>query len=78
MTGAPFRRQDDHEEPPMELMTYTVDDVAAMLGIARGKAYEHVRNGDIPSVRMGRRLLIPRERFHAWLNCETARAKEVA
>jgi excisionase family DNA binding protein len=49
-----------------------------MLGIARGRAYEHVRNGDIPSVRMGRRLLIPRERFHARLNGETARAKEVA
>jgi excisionase family DNA binding protein len=52
----------------MELMTYTVEEVAAMLGIARGKAYEHVRSGEIPSIRMGRRLLIPRARFHAWLN----------
>ena len=39
-----------------------------MLGIARGKAYEHVRSGEIPSIRMGRRLLIPRARFHTWLN----------
>ena len=62
----------------MELLTYTVDDVAAMLGIARGKAYEHVRNGEIPSVRMGRRLLIPRERFHSWLNGETTHTREVA
>lgn len=62
----------------MEAMTYTVDDVAALLGIARGKAYEHVRSGAIPSIRMGKRYLIPRERFHAWLNCEPATAKEVA
>ena len=54
----------------MESLTYTVDEVAALLGIARGKAYEHVRAGDIPSIRMGKRYLIPRERFHAWLNRE--------
>lgn len=52
----------------MEVQTYTVEEVAALLGIARNNAYEHVRSGDIPSIRMGRRYLIPRERFHAWLN----------
>jgi len=57
----------------MELLTYSVEDVAAMLGIARGKAYEHVRAGDIPSIRMGRRLLVPRARFHAWLDGHTER-----
>jgi len=62
----------------MELMTYSVEEVATMLGIARGKAYEHVRSGEIPSIRMGRRLLIPRARFHAWLNGRTRPAAEVA
>jgi len=63
----------------MELLTYSVEDVAAMLGIARGKAYEHVHNGEIPSIRMGRRLLIPRARFHAWLDGQAQRPKsEVA
>jgi excisionase family DNA binding protein len=55
----------------MEPVTYSVEEVAAMLGIARGKAYEHVHNGDIPSIRMGRRLLIPRVRFHTWLDGHT-------
>jgi excisionase family DNA binding protein len=55
----------------MEPVTYSVEEVAAMLGIARGKAYEHVRSGDIPSIRMGRRLLIPRARFHTWLDGHT-------
>jgi excisionase family DNA binding protein len=55
----------------MELLTYTVEEVATMLGIARGKAYKHVRSGEIPSIRMGRRLLIPRARFHTWLDGQT-------
>ena len=49
-------------------LTYTVDEVAALLGVARGVAYENVRNGLIPAVRVGRRWLVPRSRFHAWLD----------
>ena len=41
-----------------------------MLGVARGVAYESVRNGEIPATRVGRRWLIPRKRFHAWLDGE--------
>lgn len=52
----------------MELLTYSVEEVAKLLGIARNNAYERVRAGDIPSIRMGKRLLVPRERFHTWLN----------
>ena len=49
-------------------LTYTVDEVAALLGVARGVAYDNVRNGLIPAVRVGRRWLVPRSRFHAWLD----------
>lgn len=49
-------------------LTYSVDEVAALLGIARGVAYESVRNGEIPATRVGRRWLVPRRRFHAWLD----------
>jgi excisionase family DNA binding protein len=52
----------------MEVLTYSVDEVAALLGIARGVAYESVRNGEIPATRVGRRWLVPRKRFHAWLD----------
>jgi excisionase family DNA binding protein len=52
----------------MDTLTYSVDEVAALLGIARGVAYESVRNGSIPATRVGRRWLIPRKRFHAWLD----------
>lgn len=56
----------------MELLTYTVDEVAKMLGTARGATYQAVREGRIPAIRMGRRWLIPRERFHAWLDGQTS------
>jgi excisionase family DNA binding protein len=52
----------------MELLTYSVDEVAALLGIARGVAYEAVRDGSIPATRVGRRWLVPRKRFHNWLD----------
>jgi len=57
----------------MELLTYSVDEVAKMLGTARGATYQAVREGRIPAIRMGRRWLIPRERFHAWLDGQTSR-----
>ena len=54
-------------------LTYTVDEVAALLGVARGVAYEEdVRSGLIPAVRVGRRWLIPRSRFHAWLDATSS------
>lgn len=50
--------------PPPERLTLTVEEAAATLGISRAFAYEAVRRGDIPSIRIGRRILVP----HAALN----------
>lgn len=49
-------------------LTYTVDEVAELLNLSRGVAYQHVRNGLIPAERIGRRWLIPRKRLHTWLD----------
>lgn len=43
-----------------ERLCLTVAEVSKLLGISRGLAYEAVRAGKIPSVRFGKRLLIPR------------------
>ena len=40
--------------------TLTVHETASALGISRNAAYEGVRRGEIPSIRVGRRLLVPR------------------
>jgi excisionase family DNA binding protein len=52
----------------IERATTTVHEAARRLGIGRSAAYEAVRNGTIPSVRIGARYLIPIRRFEAWLN----------
>ena len=38
----------------------TVPEAAAMLGISRNFAYQLVREGKLPSIRLGKRILIPR------------------
>jgi excisionase family DNA binding protein len=39
--------------------TMQVDDVAKALGISRASAYEGVKTGDIPSIKIGRRVVVP-------------------
>lgn len=46
--------------PSAERLTLTVEEAAALLGISRAFAYEAVRRGEIPSIRIGRRVLVPR------------------
>jgi excisionase family DNA binding protein len=46
----------------------TVEQAAAALGVSRGTAYEAARTGRIPSIRIGRRLLVPIAALQAMLN----------
>jgi excisionase family DNA binding protein len=46
--------------PVGERLTLTVEEAATLLGISRAFAYEAVNNGQIPSIRIGRRILIPK------------------
>lgn len=39
-------------------LTHTVTETAAILGIGRTAAYEAVRTGQIPAIRIGKRLLV--------------------
>jgi excisionase family DNA binding protein len=40
-------------------LTVTVEQAAKLLGIGRSTAYELVHAGDIPSLRLGRRIVVP-------------------
>ena len=48
----------------------TVEEAAAYLRISRGLAFAAVRDGSLPSVRIGRRILIPRRQLEALLDGE--------
>jgi excisionase family DNA binding protein len=42
-------------------LTLTVPETAALLGISRAHAYELVARHELPAIRLGRRVLIPRQ-----------------
>jgi len=52
----------------------TVDEAAVYLRISRGLAFAAVRDGTLPSVRIGRRILVPRRQLEALLAGEQASA----
>jgi excisionase family DNA binding protein len=37
-------------------------------GLGINQMYRAIERGDIPSIRVGRRILLPRKAFLAWLN----------
>ena len=41
-------------------LALTVEEAGRLLGIGRNTAYEAARRGELPTIRMGRRLLVPR------------------
>jgi len=57
-------RREEQQELPAVL---TVEDMAAYLRIGRGKAYELVHQRQVPHVRVGRYIRIPREALLRWL-----------
>lgn len=48
--------------------TLSVAETATLLGISRWLVEQAVHDGSLPSVRVGRRILIPRSRLLAWID----------
>lgn len=44
----------------MDRRTLTVEEAGRALGIGRNTAYEAIRRGQLPAIRIGKRLLVPR------------------
>jgi excisionase family DNA binding protein len=43
-----------------EKLTLSIEEAAKLLGIGRNLCYERVKAGEIPVIKIGRRLLVPR------------------
>ena len=48
-------------------LTLTVEEAGRKVGLGRGAAYSAVRRGEIPSVRLGNRIVVPKEALERWL-----------
>ena len=52
-------------------LTLTVPEVGEVLGISRAAAYELVRSKGFPSMRIGTRILVPKDKFIQWIDQQT-------
>jgi excisionase family DNA binding protein len=48
-------------------LALSVEEAAGLLGISRALAYELVNRGELPAVRLGRRIVVPRVGLEALL-----------
>ena len=54
-----------YEELPLML---SVLDMAAVLGISRAGAYELARTEGFPALKIGTRIVIPKDKFKDWVD----------
>lgn len=52
-------------EPPL---VYRVDQLPALLDMGLNQCYAAIARGEIPSIKIGRRILVPRQRLLEMLN----------
>ena len=50
--------------------TYTVEDIAAILGIGKSAAYKLANSGEFQTIRIGNMIRISRKSFEDWLGME--------
>lgn len=63
---------------PISRKTISVEEAGHQLGISRNTAYEAAGRGEIPTIRIGRRLLVPLVAFERLLNDSTPPRGEAA
>lgn len=50
----------------------SVPEIASVLGISRAASYELARSKDFPSLRIGTRIVVPKDQFIEWVNRKVA------
>jgi excisionase family DNA binding protein len=53
-------------------MTVTVEEAGQMLGISRNSAYGLAKSGGLPTIRLGRRLVVPKAALTRMLSTDSA------
>ena len=56
-----------YDQLPLSLRA---DDVAAVLGVSRAKAYTLMRAKGFPTIYVGRRMIVPRDKFLEWMDLQ--------
>lgn len=59
-------------KPDSERRTVSVEEAGHILGISRGSAYALARTGELPTIRLGRRLVVPKAALEKLLDVSSA------
>lgn len=65
MRESKFKNYDDL---PLVL---SVPEVGEVLGISRAGAYELVRSKGFPRIKIGNRIVVPKDKFLAWMDAQS-------
>ena len=57
-----------YDELPLLL---NVETVAKVLGVSDSSVYELIQEDDFPSLRIGKRIVIPKEELRKWISAHT-------
>ena len=59
------------------LLMLTVEDVSHVLGIGLAHAYEVAHRRDFPTITLGSRIIVPRDKFMEWVYEQAAKKSEI-
>ena len=62
-----------YDELPLMLNAETIKNV---LGISLTSAYELMHEKDFPSIKIGNRIIVPKDKFRDWIDKKTGGRKE--
>ena len=51
-------------------LSLNANDIAAVLGISRANAYTLMRAKGFPTIFIGKRMIVPRDKFIEWMNLQ--------
>ena len=56
----------------LKTLTYSIEETAKLLHISRNACYEAAKTGQVPIVRIGKRILVPKIALEKLLNTASA------
>ena len=62
----------DYDQLPLFL---NAEMVAKLLGISLSSAYELMHEASFPTLRVGSRIVVPKEKFRQWVEAQTGGAR---
>ncbi len=70
-SGKEYMKQEKYKSFDDLPLMLSVPELASVLGISRAGAYELVKENGFPSLTIGSRILIPRDKLVAWIDAKS-------